>query len=124
MGGRDTRFRQRFAACRAKGELRYPVCPGCAAPLRYTQRLCPLHPTAEPDFVPASGRARLHTVVTYHTSYSPKQPAPYRLGMFELEEGPRLLGIVEAGTEVGDPVRLAFDEAGRLVGRDAGQGRL
>jgi len=119
MSERDTEFHRRFEGFRARGELRYPSCPECGTILRYAQRLCPAHPLAEPQFLLASGRAKVHSAVDYHTSYTQDLPAPYRLGLIELEEGPRLLGILLSGDgapiQVGGRVRVGFDEAGRLV---------
>lgn len=118
MGKRDTEFRERFEEFRRRGELRYPICPECGATLRYTQRICAAHPNAEPEFRPASGRGKVHSVVVYHTSYTEDLLAPYHLGLIEMAEGPRLLALLPFGAEhlgIGDPVSLSFDKAGRLV---------
>lgn len=118
MSGRDTKFRDSFEEFRARRELRYPYCERCATPLQYTQRLCSVHPDSEPEFRRASGNGTLHSFVEYRASYSADKATPYRLGMIELAEGPRLLGIVQEGAqsaEIGDPVSLGFDSVWCLV---------
>jgi uncharacterized OB-fold protein len=126
MSGRDTDFRQRFDVFRAQGELRYPRCPVCKTTLRFTQRLCPAHPEAEPEFIPASGRATIHTVIEYPMTYNKDMPAPYCVGLVELEEGPRLLALMMLDGKVsgvaGRPVRVSFDESRRLVAHPADSG--
>lgn len=52
------------------------------------------------DWDEASGRARLVSWVTYHIAYHPyfEDKLPYKVGVIELEEGPRLIAPVDAAS--------------------------
>lgn len=117
MPRRYSAFLEAFrSACEAK-ELRYPRCARCCEPLAYTQKLCPAHPEMEPEWVVASGRAILHSIVEYRLGYSDAVPAPYLVAQVELEEGPRLIATIRAQNgpvTVGTAVAAQF-EGGRLV---------
>lgn len=121
MTKHHTLFLETFRAFHNRRELRYPRCPSCNTPLSYTQRLCPAHPEALPEWIVASGRATLHSLVEYCIGYTEAIPPPYYVAMVELEEGPRLVATV-LPSDVGPPkvgwaLCSEFDSDGRLVFR-------
>ncbi len=116
---RHSSFGEAFDRFIAQGELRYARCPECARALSFAERLCVRHPHKVPEWLPASGRAMLHTFAVYRIGYAPEFPPPYCVGMVELEEGPRLLCAI-SGPEgwkpaIGVSLEARFEPSGRLV---------
>jgi uncharacterized OB-fold protein len=66
-----------------------------------------------------SGRGRVFSYVVYRRTYHPGLPAPYVVGLIELEEGPRLIsnvvGCEPEEVEIDMPVRLRFEAAGDFM---------
>ncbi len=88
----------------ARGELRLQRCAACGAwrhPPRYRCAAC-----GSPDVTwdLASGRARVFTWTITHRPVDPAFEPPYAVVVAELEEGPRLVGML-AGI-VNDELRL------------------
>jgi len=108
-----------FQAFLRNGELRIARCAKCRHPLNYAQRICPKHPRVEPEWIPANGRAKVLSCVTYRISYTDAMPPPYDVALIELAEGPRIVcritdaapGMLKAGASV----RVATDASGRLT---------
>jgi uncharacterized OB-fold protein len=109
---------QAFRAFLAQKSLRYAACATCGRALAYTQRICPEHPRAALDWLPACGKAILHTFCTYRIGYADRKP-PYVVAIVELQEGPRLSCMLDADPHlrVGMPMRANFDAAGSLTFR-------
>lgn len=121
MSRRHSSVLEAFQNFCSRRELRYGRCAACNKPLSYTQRLCPLHPENEVEWIEASGRAILHTYGEYYTIYNNNMPVPYLVVVVELEEGPRLVATLDttAGPQmqIGVPLNAKFDVEGRLVFR-------
>jgi len=116
---RHSSFMKTFQTFHEKRELRLVRCAKCHEILPYTQRLCQAHPNSELEWVEASGRARLHAYTEYCITYAPAYPAPYLIGMVELEEGPRLVSTIirKTGRELrmGSELKADFHDDDRLV---------
>jgi len=79
----------------ARGELRLHRCAGCGAwrhPPRYRCAVCG-SPAVTWDV--ASGRARVFTWTITHRPVDPAFEPPYAVVVAELEEGPRLVGMLD-----------------------------
>ena len=79
----------------ARGELRLQRCAACRAwrhPPRYRCAAC-----GSPDVTwdLASGRARVFTWTITHRAVDPAFEPPYAVVVAELEEGPRLVGMLD-----------------------------
>jgi len=89
---------QRCGGC---GELRHPPRPVCPKCLSY-----------EWDTVEASGRAKVYSFVVNHYPQVPAFDYPLPVGLFELEEGTRLvanfIGVEPDAIEIGMPVQVEF----------------
>ncbi len=112
-------FGESFAGFIARGELRYARCPACAGVLSFAERVCSRHPRGALEWLPASGRATLHSYARYRIGYAQSHPPPYIVAVIELEEGPRLVSTV-IGTRDHDPaigcaLTAAFEPSGRLI---------
>lgn len=84
-----------FLAGLARGELHYPRCADCDAALPYGAAACLHCGSAHLKWVASAGKGSLQSYVIYHRSYVPGVEAPYAVGLFQLEEGPRLLARLE-----------------------------
>jgi uncharacterized OB-fold protein len=93
------------------------ACDDCGAHYFYPRPLCPRCLSRAVRWIEASGRARLHTFVINHRA--PRAypvPAPFVIGIVELEEGPRLMShIVEVAP---DPAALRCDMPLEVVFED------
>jgi uncharacterized OB-fold protein len=72
------------------GELRLQRCRACDKAYVPPQRFCPSCLSDEVEVFAASGRGHLYGFNISHVN-APGLPAPYVLGVVELEEGPRLM---------------------------------
>jgi uncharacterized OB-fold protein len=78
----------------ARGELRLQRCAACGAwrhPPRYRCAACG---SADVAWDLASGRARVFTWTITHRPVDPAFEPPYAVVVAELEEGPRLVGML------------------------------
>lgn len=82
----------------ARGELRYPRCRECGEVLAYAARSCRSGHRAI-DWHVASGKATLRAVTTYRQAYSDAFPPPYSVGELELDEGPSIVALLDAGAQ-------------------------
>ncbi len=89
--------------CTKCGTLRHPPRPVCAECRSY-----------EWDTLEASGKATVYSFVVNHYPQVPSFDYPLAVGLFELEEGTRLvanfIGVHPADIEVGMPVQVEFVE--------------
>ena len=90
--------------CRACGAFRFPSrdrCDECWA--------------TDTEWVPASGRATLHSWVIFHQVYHPafNERVPYNVALVQLEEGPRITSNVVGGEpgelRAGMPLVVTFE---------------
>lgn len=93
----------------ADGRLVYQHCPACDNAWLPARSECPVCLSAEPEWRPASGNARLVSWVVYHRAFNPTFAGrlPYTVAIVELEEGARMITNI-VGAE--DPERLHVDQ--------------
>ena len=90
--------------CRACGTYRYPSRDRCDACW-----------STDTEWVPASGRATLHSWVIFHQVYHPAfaDKVPYNVAVVELEEGPRIttniVGCEHDALRAGMPLEVVFE---------------
>lgn len=97
-------------------------CRSCGQASLYARAFCPHCWSEEVELVPATGRARLYTWTVVHQNVAPfNERTPYVLAMVDLEEGPRLMTVVERcpfeDLRAGMELRVAFstDDDGFVV---------
>ncbi len=72
------------------------ACRACARNSLYSRPFCPHCWSEDVALVPASGRARLYTWSVVHENAAPfDSRTPYVLAMVDLDEGPRLMTVIE-----------------------------
>ncbi|OBJ89925.1 Zn-ribbon domain-containing OB-fold protein [Mycobacterium asiaticum] len=77
-------------------ELMVNTCRSCGQASLYSRPFCPHCWSEEVNLAPASGRARLYTWSVVHQNAAPFDArTPYVLAMVDLEEGPRVMSVVE-----------------------------
>ncbi|OBI84940.1 Zn-ribbon domain-containing OB-fold protein [Mycobacterium asiaticum] len=78
------------------GELMLNTCRSCGQASLYVRPFCPQCWSEDVDLSPATGRARLYTwSVVYQNAAPFDTRTPYVLAMVDLEEGPRLMTVVQ-----------------------------
>lgn len=96
------------------GRFQIQRCQACGRHVFYPRLVCPHCGGGPLEWVPASGRASVHSYTVVHRA----PPAfagdvPYVVALVDLEEGPRmmtrLLGIEPGDVEIGMPVRVAIE---------------
>ncbi|OBG57611.1 MULTISPECIES: Zn-ribbon domain-containing OB-fold protein [unclassified Mycobacterium] len=71
-------------------------CRSCGRASLYPRPFCPHCWCEDVELAPATGRARLYTWSVIHQNAAPFDAhVPYVLAMVDLEEGPRLMTVVE-----------------------------
>lgn len=72
------------------------ACRSCGRKSLYARPFCPHCWAEDVELAPATGRARLYTWSVIHQNAAPFDVrTPYVLAMVDLEEGPRLMTVVE-----------------------------
>ncbi|MBP1821679.1 OB-fold domain-containing protein [Mycobacterium sp. OAE908] len=72
------------------------ACRACGRNSLYPRPFCPFCWSENVALVPASGRARLYTWSEIHQNAAPfDSRTPYVVAMVDLEEGPRLMTVLE-----------------------------
>ncbi|MCA2242287.1 MULTISPECIES: Zn-ribbon domain-containing OB-fold protein [Mycobacterium] len=72
------------------------ACGSCGQKSLYARPFCPHCWAEDVELAPATGRARLYTWSVIHHNAAPFDVrTPYVLAMVDLEEGPRLMTVVE-----------------------------
>lgn len=101
-----------------RGELLIQRCTRCGAHQFYPRRHCVACMTADPEWVPASGRGRLHTFSVVQRATNPEfgDDCPYVFAIVELDEGPRvstrIVGAPLGALRCDAPVMLVAPAAG------------
>lgn len=105
-----------FWEAAARGELVLPRCDACHGWVWYPRVVCPSCGSRELSWVPATGRGAVHAFCIHHVSPLPhiRELAPVVTALVELEEGPRLMGFLDADPDpaavrCGMPVVVRFD---------------
>jgi uncharacterized protein len=94
----------------ARRELLVQRCTTCGGHQLYPRPFC-VRCQGEVEWVRASGRGTVHSIVTVHLQPLPGLEPPYDVALVELDEGPRLLANPEPGTcAIGDRVQLTWQE--------------
>ena len=105
-------------ACR-DGRLEVSTCESCDHLFLPPVPCCPSCGSTELSTRVVSGKGRVFSYVVYRRTYHPGLPAPYVVGLIELEEGPRLIsnvvGCEPEEVEIDMPVRLRFEPAGDFM---------
>jgi uncharacterized OB-fold protein len=84
------------------------ACDDCGTRYFYPRPLCPACLSRAVRWIDASGRGRLHTfVINHRPPRGYPVPAPFVIGIVELEEGPRMMSQI-VGVEP-DPAALRCD---------------
>lgn len=106
---RAARGRLELQRCSACGRFRHPpryLCAGCGSP--------------EWEWKPVSGRGKVFSWTVTHRILDPAWgPGPYATLVVELEDGPRLLGVLRGADpsqlRIGIPVELEIEPAGEAA---------
>lgn len=85
------------------GRIMIGECGSCARRWGLPRSLCPHCASADLRSIAASGRGRLYSVTLVHRAPSEmfKPLLPYRIGLVDLEEGPRLMVHLENDGPIG-----------------------
>ncbi len=102
-----------------EGRLVLPKCRSCGAFAHYPRLFCPACGASDPDWREVSGRGQVYSYTVVHLRMRPVPedwPAPYVVGLVELDEGPLLMsnvvGCAPEDVYVGMPVRVTFGDSG------------
>lgn len=94
------------------GRLMVSACRSCERCFLYARPFCPFCWSEDVAFAPSSGRGSLYTWSVIHQNAAPFDAStPYVVGMVDLDEGPRLMSIVEVPVRdlsAGMALMLAF----------------
>lgn len=91
----DTDSEAWWAAIRDR-RLTVNTCRSCARNSLYARPFCPHCWSEDVELAPASGRGRLYTWSVVHQNAAPFDArTPYVVAMVDLEEGPRVMAVVE-----------------------------
>ena len=96
----------------ADGRLVLQKCASCGKVRHYPRLLCDSCYNTAVDWIPASGRGRIHSWTVAHHAFHAAFAAelPYTLLTVDLEEGVRALGRWEGGAPaIGMPVQARFE---------------
>jgi uncharacterized OB-fold protein len=94
-------------------QLLLPKCPRCGRFAHPGAVRCDGCLSRTFDWVPASGKATLFSYIVVELSLNPAFVAPYAVSVFELDEGPRLVGHLSgAAPVVGLRVEVDFESSG------------
>jgi uncharacterized OB-fold protein len=77
-----------------EGRLLIQACEDCGTRYFYPRPLCPSCLSRRVQWIAASGRGRLHAFVINHRPPRGFPPAPFVIGIVELEEGPRMMAQI------------------------------
>lgn len=103
-----------FWAAAREGRLLIQRCRSCGAYQWYPRGHCRYCLAAEPEWVEASGKGRVHTFTIVERSSAPGLEAPYVFAVVELEEGVRLaanlIDVPPGRISCELPVHVAFEK--------------
>jgi uncharacterized OB-fold protein len=107
-----------WEAC-GEGRLEVSACGACNHLFLPPGPCCPSCWSADLSTRIVSGRGHVYSFVIYRRTYHPGMPAPYVVGLIELDEGPRLISNVVGcdpdEVEIGMMVELRFEPAGDFL---------
>ncbi|MBT4512229.1 MAG: Zn-ribbon domain-containing OB-fold protein [Chloroflexi bacterium] len=89
-------------------------CKSCGSFLNPPRPMCPKCQSMEQEWVPATGKGKLYSWVTYQESPHPAFKAPYSAVLIELEEGVRIVSnmvkVKPEELQIGMPVQVTFEK--------------
>ncbi len=97
------------------GEVRIQRCEACGVLRHPPGPMCPACHETKRSYVVASGRGTVHSYVVHHAPQIPGRQLPLRLGLVELEEGVRMVGVLTDEAEIGDAVLAGFERSGDVT---------
>jgi uncharacterized OB-fold protein len=93
------------------GELRIQRCGECRALRHPPGPACPACGCFKREHTVASGEGTVHSFVVHHHPRIPGRRAPYTIALVDLAEGVRMVAEYRGPRpEIGDPVRVTFDD--------------
>jgi len=100
-----------FWQAAARHELVLQRCAVCGTHQFYPRPFCLSCDSESLAWVATTGLGTIHSVTRVWRQAFPEHPVPYLNALVDLDEGPRLLTIIEADTAaIGDRVRVAWRE--------------
>lgn len=111
---------ERYWAALREGIVLYQRCAACGHAQLYFRAVCKRCWSRELEDTPASGRGTVYSFTVMHQTSDPALAAetPFVLALVDLEEGPRVLGRVEADPDavtVGASVSATFRDIGEAT---------
>ncbi|GGN18008.1 hypothetical protein FHR83_004148 [Actinoplanes campanulatus] len=95
----------------AAGELRIQQCGECGTMRHPPGPACPHCGSLKPEYTTVEGTGRIHSYVVHHHPPVPGRRAPYTVALVDLTEGVRVVAEYRGPRpEIGDPVRVLFDD--------------
>ncbi len=108
LGAADPTTEPFWQAC-AEGRLTVQRCAACGSHQFYPRPFCLSCEATTLEWVEAGGRGTIYSLTTVRIPVTPELPPPYLLALVDLDEGPRLLTNIEAGSaSIGDQVEVAW----------------
>lgn len=96
------------------GKLLLQKCKSCGSFLNPPRPMCPKCQSVEQEWVPATGKGKIYSWVTYQESPHPAFKAPYSAVLIELEEGVRIVSnmvkVKPEELQIGMPVQVTFEK--------------
>jgi hypothetical protein len=103
-----------------EGRLVVQRCLKCGHLRWLPAELCPECLSDQGEWTPLSGAGTVWSFAVYHRAMHPAfaELVPYTVGLVELDEGPRMVGVLRTSTgdadadgevHIGDPVSAVFD---------------
>jgi len=92
-----------------RGELLIQRCKACGTYQFYPRQFCLSCDAESPEWVPASGIAKVISKTTVRIAVTTEWEPPYTVAVVQLEEGPSLLtNLIGRECRIGDRVRVAW----------------
>lgn len=108
LGAADPTTEPFWQAC-AEGRLTVQRCTACGSHQFYPRPFCLSCEATALEWVETGGRGTIYSLTTVRIPVTRQLPPPYLLALVDLDEGPRLLTNIEAGSaSIGDRVEVAW----------------
>ena len=108
LGAADPTTEPFWRAC-LEGRLTVQRCAACGSHQFYPRPFCLSCESSDLEWVDASGSGTIYSITTVRIPVSDELQTPYLLALVDLDEGPRLLTNIDAGTaSIGDRVEVQW----------------
>lgn len=97
-----------FWEAAARGELLLQRCGSCGNHQLYPRPFCTRCENDDVSWTRAAGTGTVYSLTTVHLAVSNALTPPYDVGLVDLDEGPRLLAVLEGGCGIGDTVEVTW----------------